>query len=116
MLIRRGPLRPRALVFVRWPRSAGRGGGEAAVGADLRQALDVLRAVAAQVALDLEVLDSVAQLDRLLLGQVLDVGVRVDADLVEQLVGGRAADAVDVGEPDLDPLVEREVDSRDPCH
>ena len=56
----------------------------AAVGADLGEPLDVLRALAAQVALDLELLDRVAKLDRLLLGQVLDVGVGVDPDLLQQ--------------------------------
>src|SRR5262245_651164 len=30
--------------------------------------------------------------------------------------GARVTDAVDVGEPDLDPLVAREVDAGDACH
>ena len=54
---------------------------QAAVGADLGQALDVLRALAAEVAFDLARLDRVAKLDRLVLGEVLDVGVRVDSAL-----------------------------------
>src|SRR5688572_5209103 len=69
-----------------------------AVGADLGQALDVLRALAPQITLNLVRLDGLAQLHRLLVGQVLDVGVGIDADLVQDPVGGRAADAMDVGE------------------
>ncbi len=56
---------------------------QAAVAADLLQALDVLRALAPQVALDGQlVVDRVAQLGDLVLGEVADVGVRVDADLL----------------------------------
>ena len=51
---------------------------QAAVGADLHQALDVLGALAAQVALDLEVLDRVAQLDDLVVGEVAHARVGVD--------------------------------------
>src|SRR4051794_5320966 len=90
---------------------------EAAIAADLHQALDVLRALAAQVALDRQVaIDGVAQLADLVLGEVADVGVRGDAHLGQQLVGGRAADPVDVGEADLDTLVERDVDACDARH
>src|SRR3954452_11805277 len=89
----------------------------AAVGADLHQALDVLGALAAQIALDREVVvDRVTELGHLVLGEVADVGVRRDADLREQLVGGRAAHPVDVGETDLDALVERDVDPGDTSH
>ena len=53
---------------------------DAAVAADLGEALDVLRALAAQVALDRQLLvDRVAQLADLFLGEIADVGVRVDA-------------------------------------
>src|SRR5688572_26380426 len=88
----------------------------AAVRTDLGKTLDVLRTLAAQVTLDLEILDRVAQLDLLVLGEVLDVSVRVDLGLLEELVGGRTADAMDIGEPDLDSLVERKVYACDPCH
>src|ERR1019366_10564155 len=87
-----------------------------AVAADLCQALDVLRALAPQIALDRELLvDRVAELADLLLGEVADVGVRGDLGRIEQLVGRRPSNSVDVGEADLDPLVEREVDARDSC-
>src|SRR3712207_763623 len=56
---------------------------QAAVAADLHQALDVLGALAPQIALDREVgVDEVAELRDLVLGEVADVGVRADAELV----------------------------------
>src|SRR5262249_54791432 len=85
-------------------------------GADLLKAFDVLRAAAAEVTLHLAGLDRLAELDDLVLGQVLDLGVRVDPGLLEDVVGRRAADSEDVGEPDLGSLVEGDVDSRDARH
>src|SRR5262249_59304380 len=85
-------------------------------GADLLKAFDVLRALAAEVPLPLAGLDRLAELDDLVLGQVLDLGVRVDPGLLEDVVGRRAADSEDVGEPDLGSLVEGDVDSRDARH
>src|SRR3954454_18675002 len=79
----------------------------AAVGADLLQALDALGSLAAQVALDREVaVDALAQTGDLVLGEVPDVGVRRDLGLVEDLRRGGRADPVDVGQADLDALVE----------
>src|SRR5262249_35371112 len=90
---------------------------QAAIAADLHQALDRLRALAAQITLDRDVaVDEVAQLGDLVVGQLAHVGVGRDAGLGEQLVRGRPADAVDVGQPDLDALVERDVDPGDACH
>src|SRR3954454_23595043 len=87
-----------------------------AIGADLPKALDGLRALAAQVSLDLEVrVDVVAELRHFLVGQVLDLGVRRKAELGERLLRRREADAVDVGEPDLEPLLVRKVHSGDTC-
>ena len=52
---------------------------EAAVAADLRQALDRLRALAPEVALDLDVrVDVGAELRDLVVGEVLDLLVRVE--------------------------------------
>ena len=89
---------------------------QATVGPDLHQALDVLGALAAQVAFDGEVVvDRVAELGDLVLCEIADVGVRRDLEVVEQPVGGRATDSVDVRETDLDALVERDVDPGDTC-
>src|SRR5829696_7085428 len=59
-----------------------------AVAADLHQTLDGLGALAAEVALDgVVAVDEIAQLRDLVLGQVLHVLVRADADLGEELAG-----------------------------
>jgi hypothetical protein len=85
-----------------------------AVGADLAEALDRLLSVTAQVALDLEVgVDVVAELRDLFVGEVLDLRVRVKAELGGDLPGRRLADPVDVGQPDLEALLVRKVDSGD---
>jgi hypothetical protein len=85
-----------------------------AVRADLGEPLDRLLPVAAQVALDLELrVDVVAELRDLFVRQVLDLRVRVEAELRSDLARGRLADPVDVGQPDLEPLLVRKVDSGD---
>src|SRR5919201_6014705 len=90
---------------------------QAAVGADLLEALDVLGALPAQIALDSQIaVDPLAQLADLVVGEVLDVGVWAHAGLLEHLARGRAPDPVDVGEADLDALIQRDVDSCDACH
>src|ERR1700742_2019810 len=89
---------------------------QAAVGADLHQPFDVLGAIAPQVTLDLTPLDRVAQLDRLVLGQVFALDPGVDPGLGEDFESGRVTDPEDVGEPDLDPLVIWNVDACDTCH
>ena len=59
---------------------------QALVAADLHLALDVLLDLAAQVALDLEVLVDVgADAVDLFVGEVTDPGVRVDAELAAQI-------------------------------
>src|SRR6202043_3513066 len=79
---------------------------QAAVAGDVLEAFDVLRALAPQIALDGQaVVDRVAELGHLVLGEVADVGVGADADVLQQLVGRRAPDPVDVGQPDLRTLV-----------
>src|SRR3954471_1657895 len=87
-----------------------------AIGADLPKALDGLRALAAEVSLDLEVrVDVVAELRHFLVGQVLDLRVCREAELGERLLRRRETDAVDVREPDLEALLVREVHSGDTC-
>src|SRR5262249_43956029 len=87
-----------------------------AVRADLLQALDRLRALTAQVALHLEVLvDVLAQLRDLVVGEVADLRVRVEAERGRDLARRRLADPVDVRQPDLEPLLVREIDSGNSC-
>src|SRR5262245_23500232 len=88
-----------------------------AVRADLAQALDRLGALTAEVALDLEVaVDVLTELRDLLVGEVLDLLVDGEAGIGADLLRGRAADAVDVGQPDLEPLLVGEIDSGDARH
>src|SRR5918994_452434 len=90
---------------------------DALVAADLDLAADVLRHLAAQVALDPVVrLDVVAQPDQVLVGQVAGAQVRAHAGGGERLVRAGLADAVDVGEGDLHPLLAGEVDAGEACH
>jgi hypothetical protein len=87
---------------------------DAAVRADLREPLDRLLPVAAEIALDLELrVDVVAELRDLFVGQVLDLRVGVEAELRGYLARGRLADPVDVRQPDLEPLLVGKVDSGD---
>src|SRR5206468_1966573 len=61
-------------------------------------------------------LDRVAELDQLVVAQLVDTEVGADSGLGEQLLGAGTADAVDVGECDLDALVAREVNTNEACH
>ena len=90
---------------------------KAAVAADLHQTLHVLGNLAMKVALDSEVvLDVITQLRELFLSQIIGAGVGIDARLREDLLGSREADAVNIGQTDLDALVAREVDADKTCH
>src|ERR1700749_4763539 len=90
---------------------------QASIAADLLKALDVLRTLSPQVALDDDLrVDQLAQLDDLLLSQVANLAIRLDPDLREEMVGRRPPNPVDVCETALDPLVERDVDPGDARH
>src|SRR6478672_12691733 len=89
----------------------------ALVAADLDLAADVRLDLTPEVTLDLEVgFDLVAKLDQLLVTERVDPSVRVDAGGGQELLGAGTADAVDVGECDLDALVAREVNTNEACH
>src|SRR5581483_9552238 len=90
---------------------------QTAVRADLREALDRLGPLAAEIAFDLIVrVDVVAQLRDLVLGQVADLDVTRQPERVGDLLRRRLTDSVDVGEPDLEPLLVRQVHACDTCH
>ena len=85
---------------------------KAAVRADLGETLDRLRALAPQVTLDLEVgVDVLAERGDLGIGQVTHLRVGRQAERSADLARSWLADAVDVGQPDLEPLRVREVDA-----
>ena len=79
--------------------------------------VDLPREKAIKVALDLVGgLDPVAELDELVVAQVAHAQVGADPGLGERLLRARAADAVDVGERHLEPLLAGEVDADEACH
>src|SRR5919197_2216440 len=89
----------------------------AAIAPDLRQALDGLGPLAPQVAFDLEIrVDVVAELRNLLVGQVAHFLVRREPERGADLARGRLTDSVDIGQPDFEPLLVREVDAGDTSH
>src|SRR5439155_15697703 len=90
---------------------------DAAIRPDLGEPLDRLRALTPKVALDLEVLvDVLAKPRDLLVGEVADLRVGIEAERDRDLAGARLADPVDVRQPDLEPLLVGEIDSGDSRH
>src|SRR4051812_5349981 len=88
-----------------------------AVATNLHQPLDVLAALAPQIALDdVVAVDDVAELGDLLVREVADLAVRLDPDLGEDVIGSGAADPIDVGQANLHALVEGDVDPCDASH
>jgi hypothetical protein len=89
---------------------------ESAVGTDLLEPLDRLRALTAKVALHLEVaVDVVAKLGDLGIGEVAHLLVGREPELGADLARGRRADAVDVRQSDLEALLAREINSCNSC-
>jgi hypothetical protein len=89
---------------------------QTAIRTDLLKTLDVLGALPSKVSLDLAGLDCLAEFHGLVLGQILDLGVGIYADLLQDRSGGRISDSVYIGEADHDALVQGKVYSCDPCH
>ena len=85
---------------------------QALVAADFDLAANVSLNLAAQVAFDLVVLvDVLLERDELVLGEVADANVRADAGGRERFRRAGAADAVDIGERDLNSLFARKIDA-----
>src|SRR5262249_43493633 len=90
---------------------------EAAVATEIHQALDVHGRLAAQVAFDLVVrLDELADLARLVLGEVLGAKLERNLSRVDDVVRGLLADSVDVLEGDHHALLAGEIDAGDASH
>src|SRR6185503_15845759 len=89
---------------------------QAPVAAQIHQALDVHGDVAAQIALDQEVMvDQFANLDDLGFRQVADPAAGIDPQPCDDLVGDVRADSVDVAQADFDALLGRDIDAGDTC-
>ena len=90
---------------------------QAAIAAEVHQALDVHRDFAAQIALDeIVAVDRLADLQNLGVGQLVDPALGGNADLLADLLGLVGADAVNVLQTDDDALAGRNVDARDTSH
>ena len=89
---------------------------QAAVAADVGEALDVTGNLAAQVAFDLHRVDRFAQLVFVFAREVFHPYVGADARLRKQLLRRRKTDAEDVREGDLDALVARKIDAGNTRH
>ena len=86
---------------------------EATVAANIHQTLDVHVALTAQIALnhELGVVDVLTDCIDFVFRKILNTGVNIDVALIADLGGGSAADAVDVGQTDLNTLLARKVDT-----
>ena len=62
------------------------------------------------------VIDVLSQLAYVILGQVANADVGIYAGSSENVFSGLAADTVDVGQADLNPLVSWQVNARNTCH
>ena len=89
----------------------------ALVAADLNLAADVGGHLTTEVTLDLVVACKVvAELDQILVSEVLDTGVGADARLGQCLLRAGSTHAEYIGKCDLDALLTREVDTNKTCH
>src|ERR1700683_3932700 len=85
---------------------------DALVAADLDLPPDVGLHLAAEVTFDLVVrFDPVSQLNKLVIGNLVDSSVSADPRTAQGLDRTGTADAVNIGEGDFQPLVTREVDA-----
>ena len=90
---------------------------DAAIAADLRQALDVQRNLTAEVALDGEVLvNHFTKCGFLILSQILHADIRVDLGHFQDLLCTCSANTVDIGQTDLDSLLTGQVNTSNTCH
>ena len=89
----------------------------APVGANVHQALDVHRNFTPKVTLDPNFLiNDLAQPVDFIVRQVADSRVRADLRPLQQLLAGVQPNAVDIRQPNLNPLFARQVNSGDTCH
>src|SRR5262249_544870 len=90
---------------------------QAAIAAQIHQALDVHRHGATQIALDnILTVDQFANAQHLVIGQLVHAARDRNADLVADLERLGAPDAVDVGDSDRNPLLIGYVDAGNARH
>src|SRR5687768_1270726 len=90
---------------------------QAPIRSRIDQTLDVHRECFSKIALDLIFLiDNLADLDDLVLTEIFDPDGAIDPGLVQNVSGGRPADAEYIGQADVRPFFSRQIHSRDTCH
>src|SRR6202043_2777171 len=90
---------------------------QSAVAAEIHQPLDVHRNLPPQVTLDrVFAVDQLADAQDLVIGHLVNAPLDWNADPAADLESLGPPDAVDVGQPDRDPLLIRNVDASDPRH
>ena len=88
-----------------------------AVAPDVHESLDVHGALSTEGTFDLVVtLDLTTETVHVVVIEVLSAAIRIDATRVDNLLGARWTDTVDVRKCDLDPLTPREIYTSDTCH
>ena len=80
------------------------------------QTLDIQRHVTAKIAFDALMVDRFTKLGDIILSEILDAGIGVDAGFLQNVVRELTADAVDISETDLNALFTRQVYAGYTCH
>ena len=89
----------------------------ASVAADFHKTLDIERNLTAEITLHLQVVfDIFSELRHVGLRKILHADIRIDAGLLQDLVGSHSADTKDVGQSDFDALFSGQVNTRNTCH
>src|SRR5687768_3204437 len=90
---------------------------QAPIRSRIDQTLDVHRECFSKIALDLIFLiDNLADLDDLVLTEIFDPDGAINPGLIQNVSGGRPADAEYIGQADVRPFFSRQIHSRNTCH
>jgi hypothetical protein len=90
---------------------------QSAIAPEIHQPLDIHCDLPPQVALDgIVAIDNLANAQHVVVCQFVHAPLERNTDPVADLKGLGSADAVDVSEPDRDPLLVRDIDARDARH
>lgn len=87
-----------------------------AIGSDILQTLDVADNLALQITFHLEFENGIADLLLLLRRQFIGLRIKIDLASLEDLSAQRPANAIDIGESDLDAFSLGKRDSSNACH